>query len=212
MPDTDVLSTELLGDPAACREIGEWMKRVSAGVFDVATVLEGVRIRTQECWCGDTASTLEEHIGQGRQEADELSVEIERAGFAMIAFADGLDTVAARLRQARTTAAEVGLTVTEQGIEPPSTLVPSVQPSTPHQIAAPDTDPDQVRVWTEIHQTVSAARSMELAAHERLAAATMTSRNIFASLRADTGFIATGAASTAQPPPSPRTDGKATSR
>jgi hypothetical protein len=47
-----MLDTELLGDPAACRETGEWMMRVATGTFDAATVLYEVRSRTHECWRG----------------------------------------------------------------------------------------------------------------------------------------------------------------
>ncbi|MFN2496058.1 MAG: hypothetical protein ABR608_09145 [Pseudonocardiaceae bacterium] len=189
-----MLDTELLGDPAACRETGEWMMRVATGTFDAATVLYEVRSRTHECWRGAAATAFEEHIGRGGREADQLSGEIERAGRALIVFSEELDTAAARLRQAREVAAAAALTVTSQGIEPPPTVILPAEPTTPQHVAAIDAYQAQVRAWDEVYQTVSYARGVELAAHERLAAATNVPRSMFDSLRSNAGFIATGAA------------------
>lgn len=189
-----MLNTELLGDPAACRATGEWMQRVSTGTFDAATVLHEVRGRTHECWRGQAATAFEEHIGRGGREADQLSREIERAGRALIAFSEELDTAAARLQQAREVAAAGGLTVTPQGIEPPPTVILPAEPTTPQHFAAVDAHQAQTRAWNEVFQTVGHARGIELAAHERLAAATNVPRSMFESLRSNFGFIATGAA------------------
>lgn len=191
---TAMLDTELLGDPAACRATGEWMTRVATGMFDTGTLLYGVRGRTHECWRGDAATAFEEHIGRGGQEADQLSWEIERAGRALISFSEELDTAAAWLRQAREVAAAAGLTVTLQGIEPPPTVILPADPATPQQVAAVDADQTQTQAWNEAHQTVSYARGIELAAHERLAAATNVPKSMFESLRSNATFIATGAA------------------
>ncbi|MGH3906855.1 MAG: hypothetical protein ACRDTE_22135 [Pseudonocardiaceae bacterium] len=189
-----MLNTELLSDPAACRSTGEWMKRVSTGTFDAATVLHEVRGRTHECWRGEAATAFEEHIGRGGREADQLSREIGRAGRALIAFSEELDTARARLQQARDVAAAAGLTVTPQGIEPPPTVILPAEPTTPQHFAAVDAYQAQVRAWDEVFQTVGYARGIELAAHERFAAATNVPKSMFESLRSNFGFIATGAA------------------
>lgn len=189
-----MLNTELLGDPAACRETGEWMKRVATGTFDAATVLYEVRGRTHECWRGEAATAFEEHIGRGGREADQLSSEIERAGRALVSFSEELDTARARLQQAREVAAAAGLTVTPQGIEPPPTVILPTEPTTPQHVAAVEGYLAQTQAWNEVHQTVGYARGIELAAHERLSAATNVPRSMFESLRSNAGFIATGAA------------------
>ncbi|MGH8572150.1 MAG: hypothetical protein ACREX8_06190, partial [Gammaproteobacteria bacterium] len=189
-----MLNTELQGDPAACRETGEWMMRVATGTFDAATVLHEVRGRTHECWRGEAATGFEEHIGRGGREADQLAREIERTGRALIAFSEDLDTAAARLQQAREVAAAAGLTITPHSIEPPPTVILPAEPTTPQHFAAVDAYQTQVRAWDEAFQTVNLARGVELAAHERLAAATNVPRSMFESLRSNAVFIATGAA------------------
>lgn len=189
-----MLDTELLGDPAACRETGEWMARVSTGTFDAATVLNDVRGRTHDCWRGEAATAFEDHLGRGGREADQLAGEIGRAGRALVAFSEELDTARSRLRQARAVAAAGGLTLTPRGIEPPPAVILPAVPTTPQQLAAIDTHQAQVRAWDEAYQTVSLARGIELAAHERLAAATNVPKSMFESLRSNAGFIATGVA------------------
>ncbi|MGH4014229.1 MAG: hypothetical protein ACRDSL_09935 [Pseudonocardiaceae bacterium] len=189
-----MLNTELQGDPAACRETGEWMMRVATGTFDAATVLHEVRGRTHECWRGEAATAFEEHIGRGGREADQLSREIEHAGRALIAFSEDLDTAAARLQQAREVAAAAGLTITPHSIEPPPTVILPAEPTTPQHFAAVDAYQAQVRAWDEAFQTVNLARGVELAAHERLAAATNVPKSMFESMRSNAGFIATGVA------------------
>lgn len=142
----------------------------------------------------DAATAFEDYLGRGGRETDQLSREIDRAGAAMIAFSEDLDTVQARLQQARTVAAAASLTVTAQGIEPPPTVVLPAEPTTPQQVAAVGDYQAQVRAWNEVNQTVGYARGLELAAHERLARATNPPKSIFESLRDNAGFIATGAA------------------
>jgi hypothetical protein len=112
----------------------------------------------------------------------------------MTAFSEELDTVAARLQQARAVAAAAGLPVTPQGIDPPPTVILPAEPTTSQQVAAVDAYQGQVRAWNEVNQTVSYARGLELAAHERLAAALREPKSMFESLRENAGFIATGAA------------------
>lgn len=189
-----MLDTELLGDPAACRETGQWMARVSTGTFDTATVLNEVRGRTHDCWRGEAATAFEDHLSRGGREADQLAEEIGRAGRALIAFSEELDTARSRLQQARAVAAAGGLTLTPQGIEPPPAVTLPAVPTTPQQLAAIDTYQAQVRAWDEAYQTVSLARGIELAAHERLAAATTAPTSMIETPRSNVGFIATGVA------------------
>lgn len=181
-----MLKTELLGDPETCRQTGEWLKQVSARVFDAATTLEWARIRRREACCEDTPGVLEEQLGRGRQEADQLSVEIERAAFGLIAFANELDTVAALMLQARAAAVAAGLTVIAQVIEPPLMV-----------------HAEQLLAWQEIYQVVSFARGLEMAAHERLATVVAVGRKALENLRGEAGFIAGGAAGLAEGPAQP---------
>lgn len=189
-----MLNTEMLGDPSACRQTGEWMVGVATSTLDTATVLRGVRDRTEACWRGDAARGFQEHIGRGDREGDQISGETERAGNAMIVFSDELDTVEARLDQARGVAAEGGLTVTPQGIEPPQPVTLPAAPTTALQSAATEAYQAQLRAWNEVNQTVGEARGIERAAHERLGAATNTPKSVWESIRSGAGFAATGAA------------------
>lgn len=167
--------------------------QISADVFDAATMLERVRSRTHYYWRGDAATAFAAHLGRGSREADQLSEEIERAGFALLAFSTELEAVAARLQQARAVAAEAGLKLTTQGIDPPPTVVLPAEPTTRHPAAASvDAHQAQVQAWHEAKRAVSNARDLELAAHERLAAATSTPQGTVENLRTGTGFIAMG--------------------
>lgn len=188
------LDTRVHGDPRACRAAGEWMGRVAGGSYDAASLLAQVRDRTGECWRGDAANAFQDHIGRGGREADRLSAEIDRAGRALVVFADDLDTVRARLRQAREVAADAGLTVTPDGIEPPPTVMLPAEPTTPQQIAATQAQQRRELAWNEVHQTVAEARGMELAAHERLATATNTPSGVIEGLRSGSPFLAAGGA------------------
>ncbi|WP_258347904.1 alpha/beta hydrolase family protein [Saccharopolyspora gregorii] len=83
-------------------------------------------------------------------------------------FADDLDTVGARMRQAEGIAHEAGLLVLNATIHPPHSSAGLPEPSLPG--TSPPAAPRKEAAYVEAAQTVADARRLEVTAHERLLA------------------------------------------
>lgn len=168
------LDTQVHADPAACRITGWWLRDVADRVYDVGTVLQRATIESETVWTGAEATTFREHLRTGRRDADELSWAMRRCGDALVGFAADVDTVLARMDQARAVAAVAGLTVTPTGIEPPG-------PSPSVSVA---------EVWTEIQTTVAQGREVEQSAHDTLVRKVRAQQAVWESIGGNSPFLA----------------------
>lgn len=169
------LDTQVFGDPASVRSLGEWMKRTSSTVHDGGSVLYRVRGESEATWKGPAGAAFREHIGRGGQDADDLTDSVESAGGAMVDFAGDLDTTISRMDQARAVAAEGGLTVTATGIQEPGPAPTAPQNADGNiqviqdHANAVSAHERKAAAWTEVQSTVGQARETERGAHETLA-------------------------------------------
>ncbi|MHA6802951.1 hypothetical protein [Salinifilum ghardaiensis] len=110
-------------------------------------------------------------------DADELTEYFNRGKIALDAFADDLDTVRAKMNQAREVAAQHGLNVTATTIEHPGQAPPKMPSTAPGPDTTERTPAEQqaiadyqakIRAFNEAHATVQAARRKEDSAHDAL--------------------------------------------
>lgn len=118
-PMAGELNTEVKSDPASCRATAAWLGRLSPGVDDASNAIHGARSTSEFCWQGAAAEAFRDSLSPMTKDADELAAIIDRVRQALEIFADEIDTVRARLVQAREVAMAARLIVTPTAILPP---------------------------------------------------------------------------------------------
>ncbi|MGH3940877.1 MAG: WXG100 family type VII secretion target [Pseudonocardiaceae bacterium] len=178
------LNTEVKSDPASCRATAAWLSRLTPGVAEAGDAIHGARSASESCWQGAAAEAFRDSLNPIRKDSDELAAISDRVRQALEIFADEIDTVRARLRQAREVAVAARLIVTPTAILPPgpspdTAPVHPIGPMTPeaeaghadavraHE-AAVSTYATKVNAFTEASVTVAEARLREADAHSAL--------------------------------------------
>lgn len=186
-PMAGELNTEVRSDPASCRATAAWLGRLSPGVDDAGNAIHGARSNSESCWQGPAAEAFRDSLSPMTKDADELAAIIDRVRQALETFADEIDTVRARLAQAREVAMAARLIVTPTAILPPgpepdTAPVHPIGPMIPeteavhaaavraHELAV-STYVAKVDAFAEASATVTEARSREADAHGALDAA-----------------------------------------
>ncbi|WP_207222649.1 hypothetical protein [Herbihabitans rhizosphaerae] len=146
--------------------------------------LHGARGASESCWKGPAGEAFRASALFRGQDADELTKIADRAKQALTVFAGDLDTVRARMVQARDVATRGGLVVTPDGVLPPGPA-PGPAPRVPDTPITPDAQRtlnqaisthtaavtshlQQVKAYHEARATVDDARRIEADAHNKL--------------------------------------------
>lgn len=184
---TGELNTEVASDPASCRAMAGWLTTLSLGVYDTGNAIYRAREASESGWQGAAANAFRHSLAPMGRDADQLVEVINQARRALDVFADEIDTVGARLAQARQVAVAARLIVTPTAILPPgpgpgAPPVHSDGPGTPQAEtryrdavtayeAAVAGYEARIAAFTEVSITVAEARHKETEAHHTLDAA-----------------------------------------
>jgi hypothetical protein len=164
------LNTVVNGDSTACRGAAGWLGKVASGVDSNRDAIAKAQTDSDACWQGTAADGFRNHIGQMASDADGLAASALTAQQALTKFADELDTVNARMNQARLVAEAAGLAVTPSGIEGPGSAPTHRQGPMGGQEAVEFFQAHlryttQVQAFSEAQATVTEARGLEAQAH-----------------------------------------------
>lgn len=159
---SDVLDTEVLGDPASCRTAGDALRTLVDALAEAEAGAERARALAGD-WTGRSAAAWDSRVTGAVSDLRHLSERTGRLETALADFAGELGVVEERMASARSVAAAGGVTVS-------GTLV--------HRPQVPDTtDPDQVEAynaraeaWNEAVEIATGARTKESEAHAHLGA------------------------------------------
>ncbi|MHA6801390.1 WXG100 family type VII secretion target [Bounagaea algeriensis] len=156
------INTFVEGDSGSCRETAAWLGTMSAGCHDIGTGIHRARSESESVWQGDAGEGFRDEMARNGADADELTEYFNRGKVALDTFADDLDTVRAKMRQAREVATQHGLNVTPTTIEHPGpepAKMPSNGPGpdtterTPGEEQAVADYQAKVRAFNEAHAT-----------------------------------------------------------
>lgn len=181
------LNTQVMSDPASCRTAAAWLDRLTSGVQRAVEAMYRARHASESCWQGTAADEFRRSLDAFTVDADRLIDITRRVQVALGVFADDIDTVSARLAQAREVAAAARLIVTSTAILPPGPG-PGTEPAPPLGPMSPDARTRyvdsvhtyemavavyaaKVHAFDEAGATVVEARSREDEAHRALDAA-----------------------------------------
>ncbi len=167
------INTVVNGDSASCRQAADWLGRAASGVDANSGAVGRAQAASESCWQGSAADGFRQHIGQIGSDADKLSASATTAQQALNAFAADLDTVNARMTQARSVASAAGLTVTPTTIEAPGPGPRRVYGPVTAQVATEFFQTQaayntKVKAFNEARATVTDARKLEAQAHANL--------------------------------------------
>lgn len=178
------LNTEVRDDSAACRVMAAWLQKLSAGVEQIGDVVIQQRGASESFWQGSAGNACRAELETERRDSDSLEQLIDTTRRALNAFADQLDTVRARMDQARQVARDAGLIVVPNAVLPPGPG-PGAMPTHPTGPMAPDAErrySEQLNIYSaalerhqakqaafaEVANTVADARGRQEGAHSAL--------------------------------------------
>ena len=167
------INTVVNGNSAACRQAAGWLGKTASGVDSNRDAIAKAQTDSEACWEGTAADGFRTHVGQMATDADKLSASALTAQQALTSFANDLDTVNARMNQARSVATAAGLTVTPTTIEGPGSAPKRLFGPIPASEAvefyqAQQRYTTQVNAFNEAETTVNGARKLEAQAHATL--------------------------------------------
>jgi hypothetical protein len=169
------INTVVNGNTASCRQSADWLGRAASGVDANGGAVDRAQSASESCWQGTAADGFRDYVGQIGNDADKLSASATSAQQELNAFAADLDTVNARMSQARAVASAAGLTVTPTTIEAPGAgprrvygPVPATEATEFYQAQAAYNT--KVSAFNEAATTVTEARQLEAKAHADLTA------------------------------------------
>lgn len=179
------LNIEVLGDPATCHATATGLEALSKGVGGLASACASTGGASEAFWHGGAGPAFRGVMANGKVNAGQVEQSATTGAKALHAFADEINTVKARMSQAKQVASGAGLTVSETEIQPPGPapgpgpaplpygpVLASVQQehdqaTAQHQTAVNDYN-RKVAAFNEATATVNDARGKERAAHEAL--------------------------------------------
>jgi uncharacterized protein YukE len=168
------LNIEVLADPATCRASGSGVDDLAKGVGGLGSAFGGTGGSSESFWQGGAGPAFREKMNNAKGNADQVERAAAGAARALKTFADEIDTVKARMAQAKQVASGAGLTVSDTEIQPPgpAPAAPPQGPVAPQDQAAHDQasaeHQRQVTAFNEAAATVNDARGKERSAHENL--------------------------------------------
>lgn len=153
------------GDPSAVRAAGDWMKSMSSRAHGAGSRAYGARGESEGGWPSEAGGSFRNAMTQVGSGADDVSTGAATVAGGLHAHADDLDTVRARMNQAREVASAAGLRVTQSeiagpGQAPAASAAPPAS-GAPGAPAAQSAHEAKVRAYNEAQQTVTQARQIE---------------------------------------------------
>ncbi len=121
------LDIEVQGDPASLRASAAWLRRLSEATHDAGTSARGAVSASESAWTGTAGDAFRARIGTAVTETDGMSRNNADAATALERHADDLDTVKARMNQAKGIALTAGLKADDKRICEPVGPPPAVK-------------------------------------------------------------------------------------
>ncbi|GAA4861396.1 alpha/beta hydrolase [Saccharopolyspora cebuensis] len=170
------LNTWVAGDPAAMRGYAEQVHLLGTNTERVATGQHQVRTAAAAAWEGQASEAFQRWATEQAGGGDTLAELFVATARAVEAWSDEIDTVRARMEQAKQVAAEGRLMVLGDLIHPPAAArpEPTGMPSAELPRTAAEAEAARARraaqesAFAEARATVEQARGLERAAHEKL--------------------------------------------
>lgn len=167
------INTVVNGNAATCRQAADWLAKADGGIEAGFSAASTTQSRSESCWQGSAADGFRAHVGQVGSDAMQLSLAAGGARQALSAFAADLDTVNARMAQARSVASAAGLTVTQTTIRAPGPAPtrrtgPVTGQEATEFYQAQAAYNTKLSAFNEAQTTVSGARQVESQAHRNL--------------------------------------------
>lgn len=171
------LNTEVQDDAAGCRALAEYLRKVAKSADEANKVFTRVQADSEHLWTGRAGMAFRAAQEPNARDSNEVGKAAATYAVALDAFAADIDTVKARMSQARDVARQAGLITTSTVILPPG---PGPSPKTNRAPQAPDTSlpPQTVQqladhqqkqhTFEEVSGTVADARRIQAEAHNKL--------------------------------------------
>ncbi|MEV4344548.1 WXG100 family type VII secretion target [Actinoplanes sp. NPDC049596] len=114
------IDTRIEGDPDGIRASSQWMKgSLAGGVDDTVSQMKSARADAARGWNGDAGPAFQARMDTASQKADALRTDIETAANSLVTYADELEDAQRGMARTRQMAADAGLTVVDDQIQPP---------------------------------------------------------------------------------------------
>ncbi len=183
------LNIEVHDKPDECRATANYLRSLAEAADEACGLFKRGQTESESLWVGQAGMEFRASQTPNVQDSSEVAGMAGTFAKALDAFAGDIDTVRARLQQARQVAHEAELITTRTAILPPGPG-PSAVPPTASGSDSPNASPqrqatDQAheqqvadhqrkqRAFQEVTGTVSDARKFQAEAHGRLTAATI---------------------------------------
>lgn len=161
------LNTEVLDDPASCRNTAHWLGRLGPGVSGIGDTLNSQRSASESFWQGTAGDACRQELGDQAGEVDELETQITKVRQALEIFATEIDGVKSKMAQARGIARSARLIVTPTEILPPEPA-PQGPPSSEAQKSVQDEAQRKRQAFYKAKDVVDAGRTQQDDAHTAL--------------------------------------------
>lgn len=185
------------GDASQCHEVAAWLEEgLAASAQRCVGHLASVNVRSELVWAGPAGDAFRGTTGRATDQGDDLDGRIKDLGRAIEAYAVDLDTLRARLDQAREVALAGGLDVTDAQVADPGPAPPPV-PGLPPSPTAGDIDAQitaaqavgaynqRVAAYKEAAEIAGSGRQIQRAAETGLmdhASALLSAKALFTAL------------------------------
>lgn len=169
------LDTKIDGNPESCRSAGNWLKnKVADGVHDAGNQLYQTRNSSNERWIGVAGDAFRQRMSECGRDTDELRDDARSAGAAIESLADDMETAQRRMQQARESAIQAGLEVTDSQI-----MHPGQGPGAPEPLPTDGSATDEQRNAHADAVRAQNAHAAKVAAYNRLASEVNDARGVW---------------------------------
>jgi hypothetical protein len=172
------LNTEVQDDAAGCRALAEYLRKVAKSADEANQVFTRVQTDSEHLWTGRAGMAFRAAQEPNARDSNEVGKAAATYAVALDAFAADIDTVKARMSQARDVARQAGLITTSTVILPPGPGPSPHQtngvPQTSNAFLPPQTvqqlaeHQQKQRTFEEVSGTVADARRIQAEAHNEL--------------------------------------------
>lgn len=196
----NVVDINVKADPSSCRELAQWLSQLTKAVREAADAAKKAYSSATSFWEGEAGEAFRSKVLKQMQDADEVADGIDRARSGLELFADDIDTVCQRMRNALEHAHEAGLTVTGTLIHrPPGDVSQQVGNGSPGGMTGLDPHRTEhaaakakLDAYDEIETTVHGERKRERTAHRSLSKALEGSNTLIDAVANATTWIGRG--------------------
>jgi uncharacterized protein YukE len=195
------LDTTVDGDVGAVRTSADGVGALSDGLDRAGSGFGSAASGSESQWTGSAADAFRGKITSARQATRVAATASQRLRTAMHTFADRMDQVKARMRQAESVASAAGLTVSGNSIEQPTPparpaaacYAPGAAAQVAHQYQAAVRKYQRQRAaYQQAERIIQQARQEESDAHTTLTGVVGETRDILAEVKDSTAWQVTG--------------------